>query len=55
MQKKETYLTQPGETMTMCDQVHYSLKHRDMQSVIKNMSKEGHTVDYYHAPGSTDT
>lgn len=55
VQKKETYLTQPGETMTMCDQVHYSLKHRDMQSVIKNMSKEGHTVDYYHAPGSTDT
>lgn len=53
-QKGLGHVTSPGETMSKCEQIDYALKHRSMESVVKNMSKPGHDVAHYHAPGSVD-
>lgn len=41
-----------GQPMTMCDQTAYCLQHRPMDSVMKNMSKEGFSIDFYKKPGT---
>lgn len=44
-------LSKVGETMCMCDQVLYSLKHRDISTITKHMMNPEHTIGSYAAPG----
>jgi hypothetical protein len=42
-----------GNPMSKCDQCNYYLTHRDMKTVVENMTFPGHDVSKYTAPGST--
>ena len=44
-------LSYTGNNMCMCDQLKYSLEHRNTEIVIDNMTKDGHNVGFYKAPG----
>jgi hypothetical protein len=47
-------ITPVGQYMSKCEQLRYCFKYREMNSVAKNMTKEGHDVAHYRSPGSTD-
>ena len=51
IEKRPHQITPVGEPMTKCEQVKYCIEKRGMDSVVKNMSKEGFDIDYYKAPG----
>lgn len=49
---RQGQMAQTGQPMTMCDQIAYCLQHRPMESVMKNMSAQGFSIDYYSPPGA---
>ncbi len=49
--KHDGHVSRRGETMSKCEQLQYALKHRSIESVMENMTKPGHNVADYHAPG----
>ena len=54
VEKRTDQVTPKGQMMTKCEQTRYALKYRTPDSVMKHMSREGFTVDYYQAPGGVD-
>ena len=53
-EKRRGQIAKPGQPMTKCDQVHYCLTHRNMDSVIKHMTKPGYDIGKYKAPGEVE-
>lgn len=51
IQKQTNQITPIGQKMCKCDQVYYTLQHRNKESVIKHMSNPKHTIGQYDAPG----
>jgi len=43
-----------GECMTQCEQLELTFKHRDVDTIMKHMTREGHDFTKYKAPGSTE-
>ena len=56
VQQKNTskFFSSYGETMCKCDQLLYTLEHRPVDVIIQNMTKEGHHVSNYKAPGEIE-
>ena len=40
-----------GETMCKCDQIKYTLKHRDMDTVLEHLANPEHNINKYSPPG----
>ncbi len=51
VQQEYGHVTSPGEFMSKCEQIRYTLKHRSIDSVTKHMSSPGHNLAAYKAPG----
>ena len=51
IEKRPYQVTPIGEPMTKCEQIKCVLQHRDMNTVIKNMSSPNHHFDKYQSPG----
>ena len=52
--KEYGHITSPGEVMSKCEQLDYTLKHRSPESVMKHLSAPGHELSKYNAPGQVD-
>lgn len=48
------HITKEGSVMSKCEQLDYVMKHRSMNSVVKNMSAPGHSIGKYKAPGAVE-
>lgn len=46
--------TKIGEPMTMCQQIEYMNSKYGVDHTMKHMTKDGHKIGYYKAPGSTE-
>lgn len=54
IERRRGQVTKVGQPMTMCEQTAYCLEHRDMKTVVENMSADGFNVDKYKAPGEVE-
>jgi len=54
IQRQDGHVTKAGQVMSKCEQTDYALRHKGMESVIKNMTADGHEVAFYKAPGEVE-
>lgn len=54
IEQRNGQTTRKGEIMTKCEQIKYCLDHRGIEKVTEHMTKPGHDVTYYKAPGSVE-
>jgi hypothetical protein len=45
-------VTPKGQLMTMCEQVKFEIERKGMDRTTSEYSKKGHSISYYHDPGS---
>lgn len=52
VQKGYGHVTRPGQYMSKCEQLQFTLQHRPIETVIEHMTAPGHHLGHYKAPGS---
>jgi hypothetical protein len=50
----KTPFSKKGECLTMCEQTQYILNFRDIDTIVKHMSKEGYNIQRYKPPGEAE-
>ena len=54
VENRRGQVTPKGQYMTKCEQTKYCLEKRPMNKVLQHMSKPGHSIDHYDAPGEVE-